>query len=328
MKQDALYWKNENNQIRCQLCPHRCLIGKGKSGICSVRLNEGGSLVTENYGEITALAVDPVEKKPLYHFKPGKRILSVGSFGCNFSCKFCQNYTIAHHRAKSEFLPPEQLAASSMAPSNNIGIAFTYNEPLICYEYVLDTAKIIKETYPQLNIVLVTNGYIEVDPLRKLLPYIDAMNIDLKSMQQEFYGEICRGDLQPVLRTIEISQERCHIEITTLLINDLNDSEEEVEQIAKHISGLDKNIPLHLSRYFPSYKMNRPSTDISVMKHAAEIAKEHLHYVYLGNLTGYDNSTYCHECGELLVDRSGFAVKPLIKKAICPKCNTSIPIQF
>lgn len=328
MNREALYWEKENNRIRCQLCPQHCLIADGKNGICSVRVNKEGTLVTENYGEITAMAVDPVEKKPLYHFKPGKRILSVGSFGCNFSCEFCQNYSIAHHRVKSEYLPPEQLAASSVAPSNNIGIAFTYNEPLIWFEYIYDTAKIIKETYPHLSVVLVTNGYVEAAPLEKLLPYVDAMNIDLKSMQQQYYRKICGGDLQPVLRTIEMALEKCHIEITTLLVNGLNDSEREVEEIAQYISRLDKNIPLHLSRYFPSYKMSRPSTEIKVMKRAAEIAKRYLKYVYLGNLAGYDNSTYCHECGELLIERTGFAAKPLIDKSFCSKCNIRVPILF
>ncbi len=328
MNQDALYWEKENNRIRCQLCPHNCLIADGKRGICSARLNKGGKLVTENYGEITAMAVDPIEKKPLYHFKPGKRILSIGSFGCNFSCEFCQNYSIAHYRVKSEYLPPEQLAASSLAPNNNIGIAFTYNEPLIWFEYILDTAKIVKEIYPQLCIVLVTNGYLETAPLEKLLPYVDAMNIDLKSIEQQYYRKICGGDLQPVLRTIEMSQESCHVEITTLLVNGLNDSEEEIEKIANYISSLNKNIPLHLTRYFPSYKMTRSSTDINVMKRSAEIARRHLNYVYLGNLADYDNSTYCHECGESLIDRSGFTAKPLIKKAYCPNCNKQVPIKL
>lgn len=328
MSQDALYWERENNRIRCQLCPHHCLIADGKSGICAVRLNKAGSLKTENYGEITALAVDPVEKKPLYHFKPGKRILSVGSFGCNFSCEFCQNYSIAHHRVKSEFLPPEQLAASSTAPYNNIGIAFTYNEPMIWYEYIYHTAKILKEISPHLSIVLVTNGYVEAAPLENLLPYVDAINVDLKSMQQKYYRKICGGDLEPVLRTIEMAQEKCHIEITTLLVNGLNDSEEETEKIADYISSLNNNIPIHLSRYFPSYKMTRPATNINLMKRASEIARKYLNYVYLGNLSGYDNSTYCHECSELLIRRSGYTVKLLIEEAFCPKCNARVPIKL
>jgi len=326
MIRDALYWEKEKNRIRCRLCPHHCLIADNKRGICSVRLNKEGRLKTENYGEITAMSVDPIEKKPLYHFKPGKRIFSVGSFGCNFSCEFCQNYSIAQHRGKSEFLPPAQLAASSAAPYNNIGIAFTYNEPAIWFEYIYDTARVLKETYPRLCIVLVTNGYVEDAPLEMLLPYVDAKNVDLKSMQQQYYRRICGGDLQPVLRTIEMSYRRCHLEITTLLVNGLNDSEVETEKIAAYISGLDKNIPLHLSRYFPSNRMTRPATDIGTMKRAAEKAGKHLNYVYLGNLSNYDNSTYCHECGELLIQRTGYTSKLFIEKPFCPKCNTPVPI--
>ncbi len=328
MISDAWYWEKEGNKIRCRLCPHHCLIGEEKSGLCSVRTNRGGSLKTENYGEITAMAVDPVEKKPLYHFKPGKRILSVGSFGCNFSCGFCQNYSIAHYRGKSEYLPPEQLAASSKAPRNNIGIAFTYNEPSIWFEYVYDAARELKSIYPELFIVLVTNGYIETEPLKKLLPYVDAMNIDLKSMNQKYYRSTCGGDLQPVLDTIERSYQRCHIEITNLIVNGLNDSEEEIDEIAKYLSNLDKNIPLHLSRYYPSYRMTQQATNINIMKRAADIAKKHLNYVYLGNMPGDDNSTYCHACGELLIHRTGYTVHIHIEEAVCPKCNTEVPIQL
>jgi pyruvate formate lyase activating enzyme len=326
MIQNAAYWQKEGSQIRCNLCPHHCLLSKGKKGICSVRLNEAGTLKTENFGEITAMHVDPVEKKPLYHFKPGKRILSVGTYGCNLSCDFCQNYSIAHYRSKSEFLPPDQLAASCTVPDNNIGIAFTYNEPVVWFEYILETAKILKKAYPDLSIVLVTNGYIEAAPLEELLPYVDAMNIDLKSMQQRYYHRICGGSLQPVLRTIEMSYTRCHIEVTTLLVNGLNDTEEEIEEIAAFISNLDKNIPLHISRYFPAYKMSRPATDIEVIKRAAVIAKKHLHYVYLGNMPGVDNSTYCHKCGKQLIYRAGYSVRMLIERAECPACNISLPI--
>ena len=265
-------------------------------------------------------------RKPLYHFKPGKGFYLWEALD-NFSCEFCQNYSIAHHRVKANTCPLNSWRQQCSA-QHNIGIAFTYNEPLIWFEYIYDTAKIIKETYPHLSVVLVTNGYVEAAPLEKLLPYVDAMNIDLKSMQQQYYRKICGGDLQPVLRTIEMALEKCHIEITTLLVNGLNDSEREVEEIAQYISRLDKNIPLHLSRYFPSYKMSRPSTEIKVMKRAAEIAKRYLKYVYLGNLAGYDNSTYCHECGELLIERTGFAAKPLIDKSFCSKCNIRVPILF
>ncbi|HHY81671.1 MAG TPA: AmmeMemoRadiSam system radical SAM enzyme [Clostridiales bacterium] len=325
MIHDALFWSKENERIRCRLCPHNCLIAEGKAGLCSVRVNKNGTLKTENYGMITAMAVDPIEKKPLYHFKPGTRILSVGSFGCNFFCGYCQNYHISRFHSKSEFLPPEQLAASSSAPSNNIGIAFTYNEPSIWYEYVYDTSVKLKEMYPRMKIVLVTNGYIELEALEKLLPYVDAMNIDLKSMKKDFYHKVCGGQLQNVLNTIEASFGRCHVEVTTLLVSGLNDSEAEAEKIALYLSSLDRNIPLHFSRYYPAYKMSLPATDIEVMIRAKEAAKKHLNYVYLGNIPNADCSSYCHQCGKLLVQRMGFSAKSFIEEPVCPQCNSKIP---
>ena len=240
MLKDALFYEKYNNRVKCFLCPHNCSIPEGKYGLCSVRVNKGGVLKTVNYGEITSIALDPIEKKPLYHFKPGKSILSVGSFGCNFTCSFCQNYSISQHRASSRYTSPNELIDISLNLEGNIGIAFTYNEPSICYEYVYDTSKKLKENCPDLSIVLVTNGYIEEEPLLKLLPYVDAMNIDLKSFKEDYYRKICGGEIEPVLKTIENSYKACHIEITTLLVNGLNDSEEEVKEIASYIGDLDK----------------------------------------------------------------------------------------
>jgi len=306
---DGFFTEKHGNRIRCFLCPHNCIIGEGQFGLCSVRTNKDGTLKTINYGEITAMAVDPIEKKPLYHFKPGKDILSVGSFGCNFSCRFCQNYSIAHYKCESDHISSEQLIEICLNVKSNIGIAFTYNEPSIWYEYVYETSKKLKEKAPHLNVVLVTNGYIELEPLLQLLPYVDAMNIDLKSFQQGYYKKVCAGDLSPVLKTIEESYKRCHVEITTLLVNGINDSMEEIEKIASYLGNLDKNIPLHLSRYFPTYKMKRPPTEIDVMLKGREIAKRYLNYVYLGNVANVDNFTYCPECGKLLVERRGFFLK-------------------
>lgn len=243
-----------------------------------------GKLKTINYGEITAMALDPIEKKPLYHFHPGSKILSVGSFGCNFSCGFCQNYSIAHYRARSQNFSPEDLIEACRQIDDNIGIAFTYNEPSIWYEYIYDTSKKLKEMHPEYKVVLITNGYIQVEPLTKILPYVDAMNIDLKSFQRDYYKKICGGDIEHVLKTIEKSHDKCHIEITTLLVNGLNDSEEEVEKIAAFLANLDKNIPLHLTRYFPNYKIHRPPTDIDVMLKAREVASKYLNHVHLGNV--------------------------------------------
>lgn len=286
MLYNAMYYQNHGDQVRCLLCPHHCMINLGKSGRCNVRTNEDGQLKTINYGEITAIGLDPIEKKPLYHFYPGKNILSVGTFGCNFSCDFCQNYSIAQYKSKSQYLSPDQLIKMCVEADNNIGIAFTYNEPSIWYEYIYDTAKKLKENYLDFKIVLVTNGFIEQEPLEHLLPYIDAMNIDLKSFSQDYYHKICGGNLAPVLKTIERASKSCHVEVTTLLVSDLNDSKEDVEKIASFLGNIDKEIPLHLSRYFPNYKMDRPATDIDLMIDRRELAKQYLNYVYLGNVPG------------------------------------------
>jgi len=325
MSREALFWIKEDNDIRCHLCPHHCLITEGKAGLCSVRINHNGVLKTENYGQITAMAVDPIEKKPLYHFMPGTRILSVGSFGCNLFCDFCQNYEISRSRPGSEFLPPEQLAASSNAPANNIGIAFTYNEPAIWYEYVYDASKKLKAMFPYMKVVLVTNGYIEPAALDKLLPLVDAMNIDLKSMNQDYYRKVCGGQLKNVLKTIETVHGRCHVEVTTLLVNGLNDSEEEAGEVASYLSGLDRNIPLHFTRYYPAYRMNKPATDIEAVYRAREATKKYLNYVYIGNVPNADCSSYCHRCGKLLVQRDSFYAKPLIDDPICPQCGSTVP---
>lgn len=280
----ASYYKKQGDKVRCLLCPHKCLIQAGKFGLCAVRTNEEGVLKTINYGQITAMALDPIEKKPLYHFYPGKNILSVGTFGCNFTCDFCQNYSIAQYKSRSQYVSSEDLIQRSIEAPNNIGIAFTYNEPSIWYEYIYETAKKLKEQHPDFKVVLVTNGFMESEPLEQLLPYIDAMNIDLKSFNQDYYRKVCGGDLQPVLNTIKQASQHCHVEVTTLLVSDLNDSKEEVEEIAKFLASINKDIPLHLSRYFPNYKMEQPATDISLMKERQKDAKKYLNHVYLGNV--------------------------------------------
>ena len=321
MLHDALFFEKYKDRIKCLLCPHNCIIAEDRFGLCSVRTNKEGILKTINYGEITAMAVDPVEKKPLYHFKPGKDILSVGSFGCNFSCDFCQNYSIAQYKANSRYLSPEGLIERCVNLEDNIGIAFTYNEPSIWYEYIYDTSRKLKEKSPHTDAVLVTNGYIETEPLLKLLPYIDAMNIDLKAFQQDYYKKTCGGRLEPVLKTIENAVGKCHVEITTLLVTGLNDSEEEVEKIASYLGDLDKNIPLHLSRYFPNYKMDAPATKLEVMLKSRDIAKKYLNYVYLGNMAGIDNSTHCPECAELLIERDNFFTNIYMDSNVCPQCG-------
>lgn len=284
MKTQAMFYEKLKDKVHCFLCPHNCVIAEGSYGKCSVRTNEGGELFAINYGEITSAAMDPIEKKPLYHFKPGSHILSVGSFGCNFACGFCQNYTISQAKPASRFVSGEELIDAALSIKDNIGIAFTYNEPSIWYEYVYDCAKLLKEAAPEKSVVLVTNGYISEEPLNMLLPYVDAVNIDLKSFNKEYYSKLCGGSLQPVLKSIETAAKACHVEVTTLLVTGENDSMEEVEKIAEFISSISPEIPLHLSRYFPRYKLNNPPTDIAFMKKAEETAKKYLRNVHLGNI--------------------------------------------
>ncbi len=324
MEKEALFYEKQGDNINCKLCPHNCLIPKGAHGKCTVRVNRDGKLYTINYGEITSMSQDPIEKKPLYHFKPGSDILSVGSFGCNFSCGFCQNYSISQGRASSEYIPPEKLVELCKKLEDNVGVAFTYNEPSIWYEYVYNASRLLKESLNGINIVLVSNGYIKEEPLKRLLPHVDAMNIDLKAFNNKYYKDICGGSVTPVMDTIKIASKQCHVEVTTLLVNGENDSSEEVSEIAGFIASLNKDIPLHLSRYFPNYKMKNPATEIDVMRGDRDVAKKHLSYVYLGNVVGTDNSTYCPKCSYKLIERVGYHVHVNIIESICPKCGYKI----
>lgn len=324
MLHDALFYEKCADKVKCMLCPHHCIISEGGYGLCHVRTNISGSLKTINYGEITSLGNDPLEKKPLYHFKPGKNILSIGSFGCNFTCSFCQNYSISQCKPKSEYVSPENIIKIAAGIQDNTGIAFTYNEPSIWYEYVYETSKKLKENHKDLSIVLVTNGYIEKEPLEKLLPYVDAMNIDLKSFNDNYYKKVCGGDLKSVMNTIENAYGKCRIEITTLMVSGMNDSVQEIDKIAHYLSQIDKDIPLHLSRYFPMYKMKNPPTPIDALKRAKETARKHLNYVYIGNTADDGSNTYCPKCGTLLIERHGYSVHTDLKEDKCPSCGNHI----
>ena len=321
MDKEALFYEKQGDRINCKLCPHNCLIEVGEFGKCNVRVNKEGLLYTVNYGEITSMAQDPIEKKPLYHFKPGSNILSVGSFGCNFTCGFCQNHSISQERAKSEYIYPEKLVEICKSLEDNIGVAFTYNEPSIWYEYVYKSSRLLKESIKDIKIVIVTNGYIKEEPLKMLLPYVDAMNIDLKAFNNDYYKDICGGNITPVLDTIKMASKECHVEVTTLLVNGENDSSAEVNKIAEFIASVDENIPLHLSRYFPSYKMDNPATKVEVMIEARDIAKKYLNYVYIGNVQGLDNSTYCPKCGYKLIEREQYHINVNTSFGTCIKCG-------
>jgi len=326
MEKEALFYDNRGDKVSCKLCPHNCLISDGEHGKCNVRINRDGKLYTINYGEVTSIARDPIEKKPLYHFKPGSNILSVGSFGCNFSCGFCQNHSISQGRASSEYIPPEKLVEICKSLEGNIGVAFTYNEPSIWFEYVYNSSRLLKEAIKDINIVIVTNGYIKEDPLKMLLPYVDAMNIDLKAFNNKYYKDICGGSVKPVMDTIVIASKQCHVEVTTLLVNGENDSSEEISEIAGFIASVSKDIPLHLSRYFPSYKMDNPATEVEVMVRDRDIAKKYLEYVYLGNVAGTDNSTYCPKCNYKLIERDGYNIHINTSERFCPKCGYKIKL--
>lgn len=269
----------------CGLCPHRCDIPEGKAGFCRARENRGGKIVCGNYGRLTSLALDPIEKKPLYRFIPGSMILSAGSYGCNLRCSFCQNCEIsmADQKADTVYFSPEALVgrAKQAVPRGNIGLAFTYNEPLIWYEYVRDCAALLREN--GLKTVLVTNGMICREPLLQLLPLVDAMNVDLKGFTQKFYDSV-RGDLETVKQTIELSSKQCHVEVTTLVIPGLNDNPEEMEAEAEWLASVNPEIPLHLSRFFPRHKMrDLQATPIETIYDLRKIAAKHLKYVFIGN---------------------------------------------
>ncbi len=269
----------------CEVCPRRCELGEGQRGACGARGNKGGAVVSLNYGRLTSLALDPVEKKPLARWESGKYILSAGSFGCNLFCPFCQNYQIsrADERTQTENCPPKRLTelAQGLKSRGNVGIAFTYNEPLIGFEYVRDCAVLAKEA--GLKIVLVTNGCMNAALFAELLPLVDALNIDLKSFAADFYRNI-GGDLDTVKENIAAAAKMCHVEVTTLVIPGQNDSAELMEQEAAWLFDIDPRIPLHLSRFFPRYKMaNATPTPIETIKKLQKIAVAHLQYVYLGN---------------------------------------------
>lgn len=309
---EALWWhKLEDNRVQCELCPQDCRIAPGRAGACRVRQNRDGVLYATNYARVSSLALDPIEKKPLYHFYPGHTILSLGTIGCNLKCSFCQNWEIAQEDAPTgELLPEQAVAMARRHGTGCVGLAYTYSEPLMWYEYVLDAARIAREA--GLKNVLVTNGFIQPRPLAELLPVIDALNIDVKGFTSEYYHKVCRGSLEPVLKTVEAAvRAGCHVELTTLLVPGLNDAPDEIRALAAWIAELSPIIPLHLTRYFPQYKMELPPTPLATLEAAWEIAREKLSYVYIGNaLTGKGQNTYCPECGTLLVERRGFSARP------------------
>lgn len=320
----ALFWHPaEAGKVQCELCPHRCVIAEKKTGLCGIRRVDDGGLVAEGYGRLSSLHLDPIEKKPLFHFHPGSAIFSIGGWGCNLACSFCQNWQISQTvNAQAQTFQPDEVVQAAR-DRHSPGIAYTYNEPLINYEFVLDCAQRARSR--GLFNVLVTNGFIEEKPAAGLLPYIDALNIDIKSMEEAFYKRQCRGALAPVLRFArQAVAEGCHVEITNLLIPGLNDSAEQVGQVSAWMAAnLGRATPLHLSAYHPEYKMDIPSTPPAVLERAFARCKRDLDYVYMGNvLMSAGQNTLCPKCAQELIVRQGYATRVVgIIEGSCRQCG-------
>ncbi|MDD5677852.1 MAG: AmmeMemoRadiSam system radical SAM enzyme [Kiritimatiellae bacterium] len=322
--QSAAFWRTtEAGKIQCELCPHHCVIAEKKTGVCGIRRVIDGSLVAEGYGRLSSLHNDPIEKKPLYHFHPGSAIFSIGGWGCNFACRFCQNWQISQAvNAQAQTFRPDEVV-QAVWDQDSPGIAYTYNEPLINYEFVRDCAQLARAR--GLFNVLVTNGFIEEKPAAELLPLIDALNIDIKSMDEGFYKQQCHGALAPVLRFARqaVAAGR-HVEITSLLIPGLNDDEEQVAEVSAWMAAnLGKMTPLHLSAYHPEYKMDIPSTPTAVLERAYARCKRDLTYVYMGNvLSSEGQNTLCPKCAQELIVRQGYNVRIVgIVKGACRQCD-------
>jgi pyruvate formate lyase activating enzyme len=333
MKEASYYSTLPDNRVECALCPHRCKIPEGKRGFCLTRENAGGRLIAANYCRPVSTAIDPIEKKPLYHYYPGSEIFSTGPNGCTLKCSFCQNSVISQEKITTREIPVEKLA-ETVVKSGSIGAAYTYSEPFIWYETIMDMGPRIRML--GLKNVMVTNGFMERAPLNDLLGTIDAMNIDIKSMNPSFYRRICKGKLEPVLAACEsVKKAGCHLEITHLLIPGENDGPDETNALADFIaSHLGPETPLHISRYFPRYRMDHPSTSSALLERAWEIASKRLDFVYVGNIAAGDKeNTYCPGCGAILISRSGYraeiirsAFNTAGEKQFCAKCNRLINI--
>jgi pyruvate formate lyase activating enzyme len=327
MVEASYYISLDNKRVKCVLCPRECVIAPQKTGFCKAKENRDGKLYAILYGKIAALHLDPMEKKPLYHFYPGSNILSIGTLGCNLRCRFCQNWQMVDGLLPLDDLNPDELIRIAKR-NNSVGIAYTYNEPLMWFEYIMDSAKIAKEN--GLKNVLVTNGLINKDPLNELLPLIDAMNIDLKSIRNNFYKDYCSGMLEPIKENIKTASSRCHVEITNLIIPGANDSDEDLNELIDFVSALGRDTPLHFSRYFPNYKLNFPPTPPKTLLKAYEMAKKRLNYVYLGNIyTEKGSNTYCPECNNLLIRRVGYDISVLgLNVNNCARCGKRIEITL
>lgn len=334
MKKAFLYKRLSDNQVQCNLCNHRCIISESKRGICQVRENKKGRLFSLVYGKAIACNIDPIEKKPLYHFLPGTNSLSIATIGCNFKCPHCQNWQISQQSADNqEILAEKDLSPQEIveqAIENNCqSIAYTYTEPTVFLEYALETMKLAK--IKKVKNIWVSNGYFTEEALNLIAPYLDAINLDLKSFSEEFYQKYCQARLKPVLENSKrIKEKKIWLEITTLIIPGLNDSERELEQIAEFInSQLGSETPWHISRFFPAYKKtDLPPTLIQALIKARQIGIEQgLMYVYIGNVPNHPaDDTYCSECKTLMIERTDYQIKRFDKNGKCSKCGESLDI--
>jgi pyruvate formate lyase activating enzyme len=333
MRKEAILYEKVDNALNCKICQRRCLISPGKTGFCQMRENVDDKIYSLNYAAVSSAAVDPIEKKPLFHFYPGSMVFSLGSVGCNFRCRHCQNWGIS--QAELENIPTrDMLPEDAIRLTKEYGcksIAWTYNEPTMWFEYTLDSAKIARRE--DIKTIYVTNGYMSEESFQEIRPYLDAANIDLKGMSEKFYQDLCEARLEPVLDTIvRMHDAKIHIEVTNLMIPGYNDSDEDIRSLVKFMADeVGVEVPLHFTRFFPQYQMQElPPTEIKYLEKAYKIARDaRMKYVYIGNVPTADGeNTYCPECGETVIKRDGFSVmSDKIKETRkCPRCKADIDI--
>ncbi len=329
--QEARYYeKLDGKKIRCNLCPKECRVADSERGYCGVRENIGGEYKTLVYGRPCSLHVDPIEKKPLFHYLPGTPAFSLATAGCNIECKFCQNWDISQFRPEQiRMFDLDPKATAQMAKeTRSQTVAYTYSEPVIFYEYMYDTA--VEARKHGIGSVMITNGYIQEKPLRELLPYLTGVKVDFKAFTEKFYEDVCSGELKPVLKSLEIIREmNTWLELVILIIPTLNDSDKENKDMAKWINEhLGPDVPVHLTRYHPMYKMkNIPNTPVNTLERLRKIMRgERLNYVYIGNVAGHPSeNTHCPNCDELLIRRLGYRImKEGLENGECKKCHTKI----
>jgi pyruvate formate lyase activating enzyme len=330
MKEAMFYEKLDKNTVRCFLCAHHCLIKDGKRGICAARENRGGALYSLVYGKVISMNIDPVEKKPLFHFLPGSTSFSIAAVGCNFRCEHCQNFEISQYTKEHSDIPGQSVTAEAIveaAKRNGCeSISYTYTEPTIFFEFAYDCARLAHEK--GIKNVFVSNGYTSAEATRTIAPYLDGNNLDLKG-DNDFYKEICGARLEPVKETIRLMKELgVWVEVTTLIIPDHNDSEEGLRNIAEFIKSVDPAVPWHVTQFYPTYKLtDKPRTPIKTLRRAREIGFETgLKYVYEGNVPGEGGeNTFCPDCKELLIKRFGFSIiENKMKNGRCSKCGIEI----